>query len=140
MWKVLGYEHTELVVINGDLISGYGTTSNNASDYVDQVVAPIVEKDLLWASTYGNHDNEYYIHSEDVLKKEQSYPNSLTQKMVSHPSAGVSNYYLPVYPASESQDIPELILWFFDSRGGREADYVHDSVFLAFFFFRYFGI
>lgn len=41
--------------------------------------------------------------------------------MVRHEEAGVSNYWLPVYPA-DCQDCktcaPELLLWFFDSRGG----------------------
>ena len=30
----------------------------------------------------------------------------------------VTNYYLPVFSANSSNSIPELILWFFDSRGG----------------------
>ncbi|KAJ8609451.1 hypothetical protein MRB53_039122 [Persea americana] len=37
--------------------------------------------------------------------------------MVTGRDAGVSNYYLPVYPSNGS-DTPSLILWFFDSRGG----------------------
>lgn len=37
--------------------------------------------------------------------------------MVSNSNAGVSNYYLPVYPYNGSST-PSLILWFFDSRGG----------------------
>lgn len=42
--------------------------------------------------------------------------------MVHKPNAGVTNYYLPVYAADtkswEHDAVPELILWFFDSRGG----------------------
>lgn len=37
--------------------------------------------------------------------------------MVFGRDAGVTNYFLPVYPSSGSP-IPCLILWFFDSRGG----------------------
>lgn len=37
--------------------------------------------------------------------------------MVFGRDAGVSNYYLPVYPSSGGST-PCLILWFFDSRGG----------------------
>jgi len=42
--------------------------------------------------------------------------------MVHTTNAGVTNYYLPVYAANanpwERDTIPELIIWFFDSRGG----------------------
>ncbi|KAI1746476.1 Metallo-dependent phosphatase-like protein [Xylaria castorea] len=128
--KVLKRESTQLVVLNGDLISGYGTTADNATLYLDQVVAPIVELSLPWATTYGNHDNQAYSRSTDLLKREQDYKNSLTKNMLPNNSqAGVSNYFLQVYSASGNQDIPELTLWFFDSRGGDEPkDWVDDSV------------
>ncbi|KAI1398556.1 Metallo-dependent phosphatase-like protein [Hypoxylon fuscum] len=128
--KVLEYESSQLVVLNGDLISGYGTRADNATLYLDQVVAPIDEAGLPWASTYGNHDNQDYLRSPDLLRREQTYKNSLTQNMLPDNSqAGVSNYFLQVYSASGNEDVPEVILWFFDSRGGREShDWVDDSV------------
>ena len=132
--KVLERESSQLVVLNGDLISGYGTTSYNATRYLDQIVAPIVELDLPWATTYGNHDNQRYSKSQDLLKQEEGYENSLTKNMLpDNPTAGVSNYFLEVYPASEGEDVPEAILWFFDSRGGDESrDWVDDAVSFAF--------
>ena len=128
--KVLERESSQLVVLNGDLISGYGTTSYNATLYLDQIVAPIVKLDLLWATTYGNHDNQGYSKSTDLFNREQGYENSLTKNMLpDNPTAGISNYYLEVYPASGGQDVPELVLWFFDSRGGDEPrDWVDDAV------------
>ncbi|KAL4908314.1 hypothetical protein BDW74DRAFT_166080 [Aspergillus multicolor] len=130
--KVLQHEtSTQLVVLNGDLISGYGTTSNNATRYLDQVFAPIHALDLPWAVTYGNHDNERFSKSRELLDYEtKTYPeHSLTKNMGPQGSeAGVSNYYLEVFSA-ETQDVPELILWFFDSRGGDQThDWVDDSV------------
>ncbi|KAI1392456.1 Metallo-dependent phosphatase-like protein [Hypoxylon trugodes] len=128
--KVLEYENSQLVVLNGDLISGYGTVADNATIYLDQIVAPIVESGLPWATTYGNHDNERYSRSKDLLRREQDYSNSLTQNMLpDHPQAGVSNYFLQVYSASGNQEVPEVILWFFDSRGGDQPhDWVDNSV------------
>ncbi|KAI0894209.1 Metallo-dependent phosphatase-like protein [Annulohypoxylon nitens] len=130
MKKVLEREGPQLVVFNGDLISGYGTRADNATLYLDQLVAPIVNLGLPWATTYGNHDNQNYSRSADLLKRERDYENSFTQNMLpNNPRAGISNYFLPVYPASGDQDVPELILWFFDSRGGDEPrDWVDDSV------------
>ncbi|KAI5920664.1 Metallo-dependent phosphatase-like protein [Camillea tinctor] len=128
--KVLERESSQLVVLNGDLISGYGTRADNATLYLDQMVAPIVELGLPWATTYGNHDNQAYSRSTELLKREQNYEKSCTKNMLpDNPQAGVSNYFLKVYAASANQDIPEVILWFFDSRGGDEPhDWVDDSV------------
>lgn len=54
METVLNYELPQLVVLNGDLITGENTYKENSSDYVDKIVAPIVEANLPWASTYGS--------------------------------------------------------------------------------------
>lgn len=132
--RVLKYESSQLVVLNGDLISGYGTRADNATLYLDQVLAPVVDSGLPWATVYGNHDNELHSNSTELFRHEQTYKHSLTQNMLpDKPKAGVSNYYLPVYPASGNQDVPDLILWFFDSRGGElPTDWVDDSVKLTF--------
>jgi hypothetical protein len=76
-----------------------------------------------------------------MLEREHMYLNSRTTSMVSSPDAGVTNYYLPVFSSDITEAAPELILWFFDSRGGnhfQELDksgneipypgYVDDSV------------
>ncbi|KAH6845730.1 Metallo-dependent phosphatase-like protein [Chaetomium sp. MPI-CAGE-AT-0009] len=116
----------DLVVLNGDLITGDNTFLENSTDYVDQIVRPFAERGLTWASTYGNHDNHFNISAAHILEREKRWPNSRTTQMVSIPDAdtGVSNYYLPVYPADCDPDSlsppcpPKLLLWFFDSRGG----------------------
>lgn len=55
MQTVLGNESTtQLVVLNGDLITGENTFKENSTDYVDEIVAPIVAAGLPWASTYGS--------------------------------------------------------------------------------------
>ncbi|KAK3299575.1 Metallo-dependent phosphatase-like protein [Chaetomium fimeti] len=116
----------DLVVLNGDLITGDNTFLENSTDYVDQIVRPFADRGLTWASTYGNHDNHFNISGAHILERERRWPNSRTTQMVSIPDAhtGVSNYYLPVYPADCDPDSlsppcpPKLLLWFFDSRGG----------------------
>ncbi|KAL3468753.1 Metallo-dependent phosphatase-like protein [Aspergillus californicus] len=132
--KVLQHETSQLVVLNGDLISGYGTTADSdVTGYLDQVVAPINNLGLPWATTYGNHDNEAYSDSTVLLDHEKTnYPNSLTRNMgPKTPEAGVSNYYLELYSKCGNPDVdaPLAILWFFDSKGGRQSrDWVDDSV------------
>ena len=117
MNQVLDAESPQLVVLNGDLITGDNTYLENSTDYLDIIVAPLVERDLLWASTYGNHDSDFNLSRENILGHERRYLNSRTTQMVFDRLAGVTNYYLPVYPSNGS-DVPCLLLWFFDSRGG----------------------
>ena len=74
-----------------------------------------------WASIYGNHDIGPNVTREEILETEQQYPLSYTQ----HGGLdlpGVTNYYIPIYEyGSGVNDTPGSILWFFDSRGGKDA-------------------
>lgn len=118
--KILDQEKTDLVVLNGDLVTGENLFLENGTHYVDEVVGPLVERGLSWASAYGNHDYSFNITGATILERERRWPNARTRQMVRGPDAGVSNYYLPVNaPGCRAADCePELILWFFDSRGG----------------------
>ncbi|KAI9172358.1 putative inactive purple acid phosphatase [Paramyrothecium foliicola] len=118
--KVLDFDRPNLVVLNGDLITGENAYLDNSTAVVDQMVEPMVSRGLPWASTYGNHDSQYDLSPEAILEREHMFPGARTRRMVWSREAGVTNYYLPVY-APECADCscaPELILWFFDSRGG----------------------
>ena len=141
MNTILSAESPQLVVLNGDLITGENTYLENSTTYLDQIIAPLVKHDMLWTSTYGNHDSDFNLSRADLFRKEQQFPGSLTQSVRLPLDAGITNYYLPVYPSNNSMNAPALILWFFDSRGGKEfqqtdADgkridipsVVHDSV------------
>ncbi|KAK0610916.1 Metallo-dependent phosphatase-like protein [Immersiella caudata] len=113
----------DLVVLNGDLITGENTFLENSTFYVDQIVQPLMKRGLTWASTYGNHDSDFNLSRSDILAREQSWAGARTTSMISGDTVGVSNYYLPVYAAdctspTASDCTPELLLWFFDSRGG----------------------
>ena len=117
MNSVLDAENTtNLVILNGDLITGENTFLQNSTKYLDHVVAPLVQRNIQWASTYGNHDSDFNLSREGILAAESKYIQSCTQNHVSASDAGVTNYYLPVYGHNSST--PEFLLWFFDSRGG----------------------
>ncbi|KAK0933003.1 hypothetical protein LTR29_015423 [Friedmanniomyces endolithicus] len=119
MNQVLDAEPQKLVVLKGDLITGENAYLENATVKIDQIVAPLLARGLTWASTYGNHDSQYNLSRHAILTREHRWPrHARTQQMVHGPDAGVSNYYLPVYPSTGSTDAPCLLLWFFDSRGG----------------------
>ncbi|KAJ5614291.1 hypothetical protein N7528_007945 [Penicillium herquei] len=122
MKYVLAKENPQLVVINGDLISGEAVKNSNSNNYLDQVVSPLVDEGYVWASTYGNHDSNPNLDPrQDIYDQEKRYKNSLTQSLVDHSDAGITNYYLPVFSHGGSESAtPALLLWFFDSKGGRE--------------------
>lgn len=121
MNSILNAEKQQLVVLNGDLITGENAYLENSTHYIDKIVDPLVSRGLTWASTYGNHDSQYNLSTDEILAREHLWPNSRTAKMVSGENAGVSNYYLPVFAdgcTNADQCAPEMLLWFFDSRGG----------------------
>lgn len=142
MEYVLKVESPQLVVLNGDLITGENVFIANATAYMDKIASPLVQAGLPWASTYGSewavgitvsltftdnptrpdHDSDLHLTRRDIYVREKMYPNSLTGSEVNQNHSGVSNYYVPVYP-NDSSTVPAMILWFFDSRGG----YVHRS-------------
>lgn len=123
MRAVLDAESPQLVVLNGDLITGENAYLENSTSYIDRIVSPLVARGLSWASTYGNHDHNFNLSARDMLAREKRFPGSRTRSMVQGRSAGVTNYYLLVFGPECGHDTgarcaPELILWFFDSRGG----------------------
>jgi hypothetical protein len=119
MNTILDHESPQLAVLNGDLITGENTHIHNSTKYVDQLLAPLVARRVPWASTYGNHDQQFNLSTAKMLATEKTYGTlSYTRDMVRVPRAGTSNYYVPVYGSSGDDDAPALILWFFDSRGG----------------------
>ncbi|KAH8889592.1 Metallo-dependent phosphatase [Thozetella sp. PMI_491] len=115
MRSVLRDETPDLVVINGDLITGENTFKDNASDYVHQIVAPMVEANAPWASTYGNHDSKFNLSRELTYAAETTYPLSYTT-WADHSLPGITNYFLLLH--SKPLGRPVAILWFFDSCGG----------------------
>lgn len=136
MEDVLDVERPDLVVLNGDLITGENAFPENSTVYLDQIVSPTICRAIPWASTYGNHDSDFNLSRADLLAREQQQvPVGLARTTNMLPTikhgdvrrAGVTNYYLPVYgsdcvPANgkdmADNCVPKLILWFFDSRGG----------------------
>lgn len=119
MNSILDVEHPQLIVLNGDLITGDDALRENSSHYLDEIVRPILQHGLPWASAYGNHDSAFNLSSQALFAREKRYRNSLTESMVDGDSAGVTNYFLPVYGSQkQTTDHPSLLLWFFDSQAG----------------------
>lgn len=117
---------TDFVVFNGDIISRDNIFSHNTTEYIDQMLAPVVSRNLSWATIYGNHDPGYNRSTMQMLDRERLFKGSRTLSQgpkSSNERLGVSNYFLPVYDSNCAKGcncIPQLIMWFFDSRSGFE--------------------
>ncbi|KAG5949163.1 hypothetical protein E4U53_006018 [Claviceps sorghi] len=123
MREVLDHEKTDFVVLNGDLITGEAAYKRNNTRYIDQLVKPLVERNLTWGSTYGEHDHTFTLRGDSILRRERRFAGSRTRKMAKDKHAGTSNYFVSVFAADctdaeHGKCQPELLLWFFDSRGG----------------------
>jgi hypothetical protein len=120
MNTVLDSESIDFAVINGDLLDRNSTFRVNRTAYIDQLLQPLIEHNLTWGSTYGNHDHTVNTSAKMILDTEQKHDGCRTKQMVFGREIGVANYYLPVYSADNEDEnaVPELLIWFFDSRGG----------------------
>jgi hypothetical protein len=130
MNSILDTEHSNLVVLNGDLTSCEYVAPENLTTLIDQVTAPLVDRNKPFAATFGNHDMSKTCNTRttskymwDNIKGEHGQKLSFTTSSVAGPyeQIGTSNYYIPVY-ASSGGGNPQLamMLWFFDSKGGRD--------------------
>lgn len=119
MQYVLDLEKPDFAVLNGDLITGENTFAKNSSKYVDKIVKPLVDREIPWASTYGNHDTSPTLSRQSILKEEQKYDLALTQGGPPDKTDGISNYQLEIYPDPTwfNDGKPVGLLHFFDSRG-----------------------
>ncbi|KAJ7144464.1 Metallo-dependent phosphatase-like protein [Mycena epipterygia] len=124
MRAILRDEQPDYVVLNGDLITGDYTFKENSTFLIDQIMEPLIEAEVPFSSSHGNHDNQVNItHLDEILREQAIAPLSYTRAAPRGIGgrAGPGNYWVPVY-ATASAPAPALILWFFDSRGGVSPD------------------
>jgi predicted MPP superfamily phosphohydrolase len=127
MNSVLDNEPSDLVVLNGDLISCENVASDRFNSIIDQIVAPLASRNLPFAATFGNHDYSETCSTRSMashmwwdIKGTNGKKLSFTTQSVDGPveEIGWSNYYVPVYSSADSKKL-EMLLWFFDSKGGQ---------------------
>lgn len=126
-----------MVVLNGDLTSCEFVAPENVTALIDQVTAPLVDRNMPFAATFGNHDMSKTCstrimseHMWDNVKGKDGKKLSLSTSSVSGPyeKIGTSNYYISLYSSSGGGN-PHLsmMLWFFDSKGGHDLGKVDSN-------------
>jgi 3',5'-cyclic AMP phosphodiesterase CpdA len=115
--RTLDAEEPDLVALTGDVIAGNGC-DDPAKSYRD-AVAPIEERGIPWAATFGNHDDEGSVDRDGLMEVQMSCAHSLSQPGPEEVS-GVGNYALSVQ--SNDGDISAAVLYFIDTNSYAETD------------------
>ena len=106
MAEVLDAEKPDLVIHTGDTIFG-----KPAKESLETILNLISQRNIPFAIAWGNHDAEFGLTREELLKIAQSIPHNLT---CTEPGiSGVSNYILSIKSADGSKT--SRLLYMFDS-------------------------
>ena len=104
--EVLDAEKPDLVIFTGDVIYG-----KPAEEGIRTVLNLVSKREIPFAVTFGNHDNEQGLTREELFKIIQSIPHNLTT--TTEGISGVTNFILPLKSSDGSKDAE--ILYVFDS-------------------------
>jgi hypothetical protein len=126
MNSILDYEKPNMVVLNGDLVTCDHLENGYATPLIDQITAPLVDRSIPFAATFGNHDMSTTCSTRDMSEQMWNYQGDKGQRLSFNTSSvpgpynevGTSNYYVPIYSSDGLQ--LALMLYFFDGKGGPE--------------------
>lgn len=116
----LDYEKPDFVVFTGDnIVVG---TESNFRDAARYIIQPLIDRDIPYAYTFGNHDNERGLSKEFMHEVYMSLGTCLTYD--AQPSLnGFGNCNIPVY-SSTGDDIA-FNFWIIDSLTYADGGYDH---------------
>lgn len=112
MGSILDLEKPDLVVLTGDVLAG--KDCEDSLESLARCATPMIEREIPWAMTFGNHDDEGSASRAELMIFQRSLPYCFSQCGPKN-ITGVSNYYLPIYAARENRT--RAILYFIDSNG-----------------------
>lgn len=108
MNEVLDAERPDLVIITGDIIY-----SKPAKDALDGALAPIIKREIPWAVTFGNHDDEAGWSRGEVMNSIMQMPHCLSLPGDTNNIKGVGNYIIEL--KDNKKENIKALLYFFDS-------------------------
>lgn len=103
---VLDAERPDLVIYTGDL--AYAAPAREA---LLKVVAPVVERGIPFAVTWGNHDDEFDASREELFAVVANLPGNMTDTVAG--LSGVTNCILPLL--ASGSDSTAAVLYVIDS-------------------------
>ena len=107
MGTIIDAEEPDLVVLTGDIVTGGATVETYLT-----LMEPMIERNVPWASSFGNHDDDSPALTREALGEIEVGLRPLSQLEPSPEGVqGVSNYVLSV--AASDSDTPAFSLFFF---------------------------
>ena len=104
--QVISDEKPDMIILTGDIIFG-----KPAKDNLRKVLQTVASHNIPFSILFGNHDDEFGVTREELIKVSEEFPNSLT---ADEPNlSGVGNYILQVKGATGKDT--EALLYCFDS-------------------------
>lgn len=130
--KLIDTEHPGLVVVNGDCLSGKDSqTEAELRTSIGYVAAAMEKKQVPWAVTFGNHDQEHFpatkVGKDAVLAIYASYPHNRNAGYVTG-LAGAGNKHFLIWNNAGTR--PVYAVWLLDSHdyfqdgGNRSYDWI----------------
>lgn len=104
--EVLDAEKPDLVVLTGDIVF-----AKPAKEGMEAALAPIIERDIPFAVTFGNHDDEHDLSREQLLELVQGMKGNVSS--TTEGITGVTNYTLEV--GASRGNSTAAVLYIFDS-------------------------
>lgn len=103
---VLDKEKPDFIIFTGDIIGG-----ELVKDSWIAITKPILDANIPWSVTFGNHDEEQSMNKEDMWKFLQTLPNFIGEK---GNVSGVGNNALCIYGSKNVEKIKSVV-YLFDS-------------------------
>ena len=107
--KVLDYENPDFVVLTGDQI--FGENAPDSASAVFKALYPFIKRQIPFAVTLGNHDDEGSLTREEVMSLSANLPFSLSGGGPDEVE-GVGNYMLNV---ESKNGKPGMVMYFLDT-------------------------
>jgi len=122
--NILEWIKPDLVVISGDGASGYAWDKSQGwfKRCWEQFTGPIIEYNIPYVYTLGNHDAEADLNRTEVVILDAQNPLSL--RNISEGIPNTSNFHVPIYSSRNQSELAANI-WLFDS--GREGCESHNE-------------
>lgn len=104
--QVIKDEKPDMIILTGDIIYGEPAIEN-----LRNVLESVASHNIPFSILFGNHDDEFNVSREELIKISDEFPNSLT---ADEPNlTGVGNYILQVQGSDSKKT--EALLYCFDS-------------------------
>lgn len=126
----LDAEKPDMVIVNGDCLSGNEPRGNHTVDEVKAAIYNVgramEQRKVPWAITFGNHDNEHsettHLSKEDVLDIYASYPYNINNDW-QRGLHGAGNKNILIWDSARTK--PAFCLWLLDSGDEDGPRWIH---------------